>query len=300
MDSDGTAAAQERFLAARGLKHGFTSNFTSAAGVRFHYLTVGNPEDPCLVFIHGGSGNCCSWWRNFDFFADRSFYCVAVDLRFYGASSSSDDLCNGFTGGETFAKDVIAALDAEHVDKAVLLCQSLTGCAALFAAANFPDRVAGVVMCNTNRGIPRDEEDEALAGALALAPWPSQWPVRGLSPRFQEAEGQLTQLFLDVRALNQKGLGHDLESACKRRTVPADRLGLLAHPMLMLSSGHDPFFSRAMLEKSAQSLALCELVHVPDCGHSVYFEDPAVFNQTVEDWIARCVPGHFKSSSFAM
>ena len=69
--------------------------------------------------------------------------------------------------------------------------------------------------------------------------------------------------------------------------LPMQALRGLAVPVLWLVGRQDPLVPLAAM-RDAQALAAgSELAVVDDCGHSTYFEKPAVFNHAVMDFIGR-------------
>lgn len=283
----GGAAAQANFLTRRGVA--CESKFATAPdGYSLHYVTCGSPQQLALVFTHGSAGNCCSWWQNLPMFAEESLFCIAMDLRFFGSSAPiTPALLQDFSGGATHAQDVIAVLDAEGVDRAIIFCQSMGGCVGVHAAAAFPSRVAGLAMCCTNRGIERDEEDQRLSDVGLFRPalqWPEEFPMKGLHPKFQEERPDMVELFLEVKGFNS-AVPSEVEKACQDNPVALERVAQLDVPMLMLSADYDWFFSRAMLSRSAQHCRNCTFVQCDGHGHSVYFENPSLFHKTAVEWM---------------
>eukprot|EP00933_Yihiella_yeosuensis_P060942 TRINITY_DN63749_c0_g1_i1.p1 TRINITY_DN63749_c0_g1~~TRINITY_DN63749_c0_g1_i1.p1 ORF type:complete len:289 (+),score=33.10 TRINITY_DN63749_c0_g1_i1:64-930(+) len=263
------------------------SKHVTNSGARIHYITSGSSDKPCVVFIHGAGGNCCSWWRNLPGFTEKGFFCIAVDIRGFGVTGACE-VEEAFKGGETYAQDLVSILRAEGVQRAVILCQSAFGCAGVHMFANHSDLTAGLVMSNTNRGVERDDEDQRLASEFQMD-WPSEWPVKGLSPAFQEKEPELTSSWCGLRSLNNPGFRAGEEAVCRENVIPIADVSQVKTPCLMISSGFDPFFSKAMMERSATHFSKCDHIHFPAYGHSVYFEDPKVFNETVINWIRKFV-----------
>jgi 3-oxoadipate enol-lactonase len=70
-------------------------------------------------------------------------------------------------------------------------------------------------------------------------------------------------------------LRHDLDAVKARLTMP----------VLCLVGEDDLLIPPAMVRAIAEFLPNARMVTVPDCGHSIYFEQPAVFNQVVRDFL---------------
>eukprot|EP00614_Pseudopedinella_elastica_P002844 CAMPEP_0172605652 /NCGR_PEP_ID=MMETSP1068-20121228/25885_1 /TAXON_ID=35684 /ORGANISM="Pseudopedinella elastica, Strain CCMP716" /LENGTH=214 /DNA_ID=CAMNT_0013408113 /DNA_START=303 /DNA_END=944 /DNA_ORIENTATION=- len=207
--------------------------------------------------------------------ARQGIFSMAVDLRFYGLSDSSDELDATFKGGETWALDLLSVLNSEKVTKAVVVCQSMSGCAGVHLTARERQRVAGLFLSNTNRGIERSPEDVALANELkarlAANPWPEGY-WKGVSPKFADQNPGETKAMLSLRELNT-GLNEFRRRAYETNEVPLSQVTQFGVPSLVCSSEFDPFFSEDMLKRAAHYLN-AQHVHFEDAGHSPFAERP--------------------------
>ena len=57
-------------------------------------------------------------------------------------------------------------------------------------------------------------------------------------------------------------------------------------PILCMVGEQDELIPPAMIRSLVKVLPNAKLATVPDCGHSIYFEHPQVFNQLVRDFLA--------------
>jgi pimeloyl-ACP methyl ester carboxylesterase len=128
--------------------------FATRGGARIHYEVVGRGR--VLVLLEGlGYG---SWmWRNQIDALSRTHCLVVVDNR--GISPSA--ALPGPYSIEQFARDALATLDAEGIDRASFLGVSMGGFIAQSVAALSPDRVERLVLVSTSPGGP---------GALPMPP----------------------------------------------------------------------------------------------------------------------------------
>src|SRR5262249_11491920 len=107
------------------------------------YAAAGKPGAPMVLFLHGIGGNRDSFAGELPRLAKR-WRALAWDMPGYGGSPAVVPLTF-----EALAQSVIAALDAERAEKAVLVGHSLGGMIAQETAARFPPRVAGLVLFAT-------------------------------------------------------------------------------------------------------------------------------------------------------
>ncbi|MBW2292939.1 MAG: alpha/beta hydrolase, partial [Deltaproteobacteria bacterium] len=111
-------------------------------GAKIYYEVHG--EGPVIVFAHGAGGNRLSWWQQVPIF-QQNYRVICFDHRSFGRSSCDE----GAFHPKYFADDLQAILDAEQVDRAALVCQSLGGWSGLPLALRAPERVASLVLCDT-------------------------------------------------------------------------------------------------------------------------------------------------------
>jgi pimeloyl-ACP methyl ester carboxylesterase len=90
------------------------------------------------------------------------------------------------------------------------------------------------------------------------------------------------------RALDKEALRSRMMAA--RNRDPAD-LAAARCPVLFVSNDEDvqipPFAADAM----ARVIPGARVVHIPDAGHSAYFERASTFNRIVEEFLAACDRG---------
>jgi pimeloyl-ACP methyl ester carboxylesterase len=117
-----------------------------------------------LVFIHGALLNSDLWARQIATFSDL-FNCVAYDLRGHGRSDPSD--LKRYTVS-TFADDLAETLDALELRRPILCGLSLGGMIAQSFAAQYPERVRALVLCDTGISTCHYLTDRILNQAIGL------------------------------------------------------------------------------------------------------------------------------------
>ena len=121
------------------------SQWAKAGPHQLHYLEMGaDPEGPPIVFLHGG-GPGCTGWTDFGVCAPHMTErrLLLLDLLQYGQSDKPD--IDGPVWS-SHAKVYVDYLDALGIDRAHFVCNSWGGAAALALAAEYPDRVASLVI----------------------------------------------------------------------------------------------------------------------------------------------------------
>ena len=134
------------------------SRHVEVDGASIHFLQWGDPEDPGLLFIHGGAAHA-HWWSHVAPAFLTRYSAVAIDLSGHGDSDhraeySLDGWCD----------EVVAVIDASQLRQSpVLVGHSMGGFVTAATAARHPDRIAGAVIIDS----PIREMDPEVEAARA-------------------------------------------------------------------------------------------------------------------------------------
>jgi len=135
----------------------------STDGVKIAYTTKGQGE-PALVFIHGGLADRTFWSNQMEAFSDR-YRAIALDLAGHGESGVDRRAWSM----QAFGHDVRAVIEAENVQRAVLIGNSLGGPVAAETALLLPRRIIGIVAVDTFHELNmRADPDQVKARADAF------------------------------------------------------------------------------------------------------------------------------------
>ncbi|MFN3875246.1 MAG: alpha/beta fold hydrolase, partial [Flavobacteriales bacterium] len=102
-------------------------------------------ERPAIVFLHGFPHDGGLWHSQVARFAPHRRV-LAPDMRGFGRDRRP--LPAAMTM-EAYAEDARALMDAEGIGRAVLCGLSMGGSVALAFAERWPERLSGLVLCNT-------------------------------------------------------------------------------------------------------------------------------------------------------
>jgi pimeloyl-ACP methyl ester carboxylesterase len=227
-------------------------------GVRISYQVFGPPGGGTpLLLTHGFSASAAMWQPNIAALA-AARPVITWDLRGHGRSDAPDDLAAYCA--EACVADMAALLDACGIARVVAGGLSLGGYLSLEFCLAHPDRVAGLVLCDTGPGYRRDEarqrwNDRAIAIAGRLERDPDGDPRGGLA---RAARGLLTQR--DARVID----------ALPGITVPA----------LVLVGARDKDYLGAA-EYLAAKLPRAGHTVIPEAGHVCNADQPDLFSQQV-------------------
>ncbi len=248
---------------------------TSPDGVSIAYDVQGNGPDT-VVFVHGWTCNRSHWQGQIQTFSAR-YRTIAIDLGGHGESGQNRSEWTM----PSFASDVVAVMDKEQVERAVVVGHSMGGRVMLHVAQQAGRRVVGLVGADTLKtphGNPRGGYIERIramehdygAGALALIETmftsATPGPVRQ----------QITEGMLATPAA--VGIG---ATVGMMRDVPSSGLAMtLGVPIITINAHGSPVDIVAVDE------AGIDVRFVTTRGHFVMIEDQRVFDRLLGEVLA--------------
>jgi len=134
----------------------FSDETIEVAGAKIHYLAWGERGRRGLVFVHGGGAHA-HWWTHVAATFAQEFRVVALDLSGHGDSDHRDayEL-------EQWTDEVLAvAADADIDGLPVVVGHSMGGFVTIATAALHPERVLGVIICDSPVTEPDPEVESA-------------------------------------------------------------------------------------------------------------------------------------------
>ncbi len=269
-------------------------------GARIYYEETG--EGTPILFIHEFGGDLRSWDDQMRHFG-RGWRCIRWDARGYPRSDAPAE--ESLYGQDFFNRDAIAVLDAAKVDKAHIVGLSMGGYTALMLTLKYPQRVISCVAAGAGSGAPKAARAQFIEDARANAEAMDRAgkidaEAMGLSPtRVQLQVKDPTGWATFVRNLAE----HPAHAAAKTlRTVQAGRASLydmeaalkkVRAPVLLLVGDEDePCLDVNLWMKRLMPTA--RLGVLPGSGHAINLEEPAAFNQLVEQFICDVERGSWR------
>jgi 3-oxoadipate enol-lactonase len=240
------------------------------------YYEDSNGDKPAILFLHGAGGNHVIWSQQVPAFVD-TYRCITVDQRSFGQSL---DVPNG-PGCTALASDALALMDHLQLDRAALVTQSMGGWTAVGAAVQQPQRFWAIVLANTVGNLT-DPAISALRDELQ-ATRPERPPVLwqgALGATFQKREPTKSFLYAQLSGLNPPRSATFRDQLYSMST-PVERYTACGIPTLFITGDEDILVWPELSELVQSKVAGSRLLRVPEAGHSVYFEQPELFNREV-------------------
>ncbi len=258
-------------------------------GVELYYEETG--EGPPLVFCHEFAGDYRAWDPQVRAFA-RLYRCITYCHRGFPPSSVPTDPA-AYSQDQLIA-DLLGLLDNLHIDRCHLIGFSMGGNVVLNFAMRYPERCHGIVVVGTGAGSSNRERflsdiertvdllrTQGIAGfAEVYARGPTRLPFLRKDPHgWSVFRKQLEDHSAEGQALTMLGVLRP------RPTIFAlePQLEQLRVPTLLMTGDEDePCVEPAVFMK--RKIATSGLVVVPQTGHAINLEEPALFNRAVLDF----------------
>ena len=271
--------------------------YIPANGVELYYEDSGRSLPP-IVFCHEFAGDYRAWDPQVRAFG-RAYRCITYSHRGFPPSSVPDDL-------EAYSQDLLiddlrALVEHVGLEKAHFVGFSMGGNVVLNFALRYPDLCRGIVVVGTGAGTTnraRFERDiqqvveliahKGIEGfAETYAEGPTRLPFKRKDPhgwavfRRQLAEhSPIGQALIMQGVMRRRPTIFALEDALHGLDVPT---------LLIIGDEDEPCVDPAVFLK--RHIPSAGLLVLPQSGHAVNLEEPAVFNAAVFDFFRQAEAG---------
>ena len=256
-----------------------------ANGIEICYDDLGTGLLP-VIFIHGFPFNRSSWQPQLDVL-QHQYRVIAFDNRGFGQTEAGDEKLTV----TLMANDLIRLMDSLQIEKAVVCGLSMGGYITLNAVTRFPDRFAGLVLCDTQCV---SDTPEGMKKRYETA--------EGISKGGQEkfAEGFIQKLFAQDTLQSNEELKARVKKmimatsaptlvaaldALAQRTETCTELKNVVKPALIVCGEEDGITPPAQSEMMHKNLSASEYFVIPKAGHLSNLEQPALFNELLQNFL---------------
>jgi pimeloyl-ACP methyl ester carboxylesterase len=223
----------------------------------------------------------------------KNYQFISIDLPGFGGSA----LPSKTSTMEAMARDIIATLDAAEVkDKFVASGVSMGGYVLLQLARLFPERLRGLALISTRSSADTPEGREKRFRTIELVEKPGGIDV--LAEKMMPQLFGATSLSSKLPVIEQvKGWikGANPAAVCAALRGMAERpdstslLKSIAVPTLVLSGTEDIFIPTSEMEAMAKGISGSEFHAIPQAGHLIPLETPAIYVDKFAHFLKRRV-----------
>jgi 3-oxoadipate enol-lactonase len=247
-----------------------------------HYVEDGPPDAPVLVFANSLGTTLQMWDLQVSALRDR-FRIVRYDHRGHGSSPVPP----GPYTIEDIGADLMALLDRLDVRRADLCGLSLGGMAAMWLAAEAPQRVGRLALLSTSAalGPPSSWAERAAAvSAGGMAAISESVLARWFTPLFARQEPSTID---EMRGMLEKtpALGYAACCAAIEHLDLVERLPDITAEALVIAGAGDPATPPHHAERIAGSIASARLVVLDEASHLLNIERAAAVNALLADFL---------------
>jgi 3-oxoadipate enol-lactonase len=243
------------------------------------YEIYGHRTGIPVLFIHGFPFNRSMWEPQIDALKNH-YYLVSYDIRGHGKSGIGD----GQYTIELFVDDLIALLDHLKINRAVMVGLSMGGYIALRTVERHPDRVRGLVLCDTR------SEADSNEGKIRRATQAKTLKQSGTQPFAQAFIGGLfyqstfsnqPQVVTSIRSIIEQTSPLSIAGtliALAGRTDTTSALYSIRVPTLILVGKHDTLTPVSASSAMKEKIPGAEMHIIPHAAHLSNLENTEEFN----------------------
>lgn len=255
-----------------------TEGMAQLADTRLWFQDTGGPGEP-LVLVHPASGSALIWGYQQPAFAAAGYRVIVYSRRGYYRSAPLDRARPGIA-----SEDLHQLADFLGLGKFHLVGSAQGGSIASDYAFSHPERLLSLTVSSNQFGVV-DGAIQAAAARIRPQIW-EEIPVeiREVGPSYRARNPEGLRQWIELE--RKSGLTDSFRQPLKNR-ITEGMLATLAVPVLVICGAADLATPPSVARLIAAKIPDAELVVAPEAGHSVYWEEPHLFNRAVLAFIAR-------------
>ena len=247
-------------------------------GTRLGYWDTGG-DGEAVVLLHPASGSALIWSYQQPVFAKAGYRVIAYSRRnYYNSEPAPED--NPGIGSE----DLHNLIEFLGVKKFHAVASAAGGSVATDYAFSHPERLLSLTVSSNNLAARNGYIADTAAWIRpketeSLPRW--YWE---LGPSYRAANPGGVQKWMELNHKSETGRGARQQLA---NVVTPAKLETLKVPTLLMTGAADLATPPSITRMIARHVPDNEVAIAAECGHSVYWERPEFFNQTVLEFIRR-------------
>ncbi len=240
------------------------SGYAPVNGIQMYYAVYG-AGDP-VILLHGGLGNADYWANQVPELA-KGHKVIVADSRGHGRSTRNADPYSY----ALMASDVVALMDHLKIDKAALVGWSDGGIIGLDIAIHHPERLTKLFAFGANYNVGGLREDTANATVFNAYIEQCGKDYARLSKTPTEYEAFLNQIS---------------QMWATQPDYKKEELQGIKVPTIIADGQYDEGIKQEHTREMAQLIPNATLLILPNLSHFAMWQDPAVFNKALADFLA--------------
>ena len=240
------------------------------------YWDTGGRGEP-IVLLHPASGSALVWLYQQPVFAKAGYRVIAYSRRNYYNSDPAPEGNPGTASGDLDNFVKFLGLSKFHI-----VSSAAGGSVAADYALSHPERLGSLTVSSNNLAAARGYIAEAAA-SIRMKEWDDlpRW-FRELGPSYRAVNPAGVAKWTEINEKSELGKGARQKLA---NVVTPEKLETLGVSTLLMTGSADMFTPPSIMRMIARHVPDNQVVIVPECGHSPYWEQPEFFNRTVLEFI---------------
>ena len=271
--------------------------FVEVNDLKLHYREWGDSRSRHALLMLHGYASTSEMWTDVATDLAREFRVIALDMRGYGQTEPVDV-------PYAHHEDLRALLDHWEIEQAHLVGCSMGGSTALDFALAYPDRVRSLtIVCAEpggyedvdEQGEPIEEEIpeqwDQIVEAFRLGAYESvaEWEVRfwvdGPERSASQVDADVRRKVYEMNVIALRNEAMELWENQPLDPPASERLTEVRCPTQILIGALDQPVMRRAAEFMATTIPGAQKVVIPDTAHLPSMEQPALFSQTILDYL---------------
>lgn len=243
-----------------------------------------------MVFLHGFPFHHEMWRAQIEALA-HEFWVIAPDFRGFGKSQITEDDVSAGVGMDQLAADVVAILDELGVTVPIVLVGfSMGGYAAFQLALRWPERLRGLILCDTRAAA---DADQARTGRLKMAEEAltkcDASPAEAMLPKllapitFEDRPDVADKVRSFIKSASPEAVAAAQRGMAKREDVRG-RLSEIVCPALGVVGEADAISPPAEMREIVAALPHARIVEIAGAGHTAPLENPSAVTAAIADF----------------
>jgi pimeloyl-ACP methyl ester carboxylesterase len=247
-------------------------------GTRLWYWDTGGAGRP-VILMHAATHSAAGWVYQQPVLAQAGYRAIAYSRRGYVRSDPGDPANPGCAADDL--DNLLRHLKLGAVD---LVAAAHGGYFALDFALAYPGKVRSLTIVSSLMGVT--DADYAAVNARLRPAFFASLPheFQELSPSYRAGDPDGLAAWLELQ--HQAMQGARVYPNVKQPLTWA-RLETLRRPTLLMTGESDLYTPPSLLRMQALHMPHAEVATIAEAGHSPYWEQPAVFNGLLLDFLAR-------------
>jgi pimeloyl-ACP methyl ester carboxylesterase len=246
------------------LPAGGRTGYVSADGARLWYAVYGTGTP--VIFLHGGLANAGYWGLQVRALSTR-YQTIVMDSRCHGRSTCG----SAPLGYHRMAEDVLALMDALHIEKAALAGWSDGAITSLDLAVHHPDRVSGVFAfaANSNPSGTKDVSASPVFNAYLRR-------VKGEYAQLSPTPAGFETFFAAINRM-----------WATQPNFSRSQLAAIGVPVWIVDADRDEAIKRSDTDYLAATIPGAGEFILPNVSHFAFLQDPAMFDSALSHFLAQ-------------